>query len=184
MKWRYRECLNLCHLLWNTEGTRLSPWINTCNIKYNLHYGFVLFGLISKVCWKIIIIFKYSCFCVFVGFFCVWLLVLSGHSFLHPHHNSQWPPSMWIPIPDFIHYFFCPILIHGIEPEFPFYCRVPNKGTTGTIFIMSLVWRAPRLGIEPCREASTLPLGYQGGDQVQLSSANRTTLWTNNRLSL
>ena len=70
MKWRYGECLNLCHLLWNTEGTRLSPWINTCNIKYNLHYGFVLFGLISKVCWKIIIIFKYS-FCCFLWVFFV-----------------------------------------------------------------------------------------------------------------
>ena len=32
---------------------------------------------------------------------------------------------------------------------FPFECSVLNKGTTGTIFIMSLVWRDPWLGIEP-----------------------------------
>ena len=30
---------------------------------------------------------------------------------------------------------------------FPFECTVLNKGTTGTIFIMSLVWRCPWLGI-------------------------------------
>ena len=43
---------------------------------------------------------------------------------------------------------------------------VLNKGTTGTIFITSLVWRCPWLGIEsgrPAREASTLPLCYRGG---------------------
>ena len=32
---------------------------------------------------------------------------------------------------------------------FPFGCSVLNKGATGTIFIMSLVWRGPWLGIEP-----------------------------------
>ena len=32
---------------------------------------------------------------------------------------------------------------------FPFECSVINKGTTGTIFITSLVWRGPWLGIEP-----------------------------------
>ena len=42
---------------------------------------------------------------------------------------------------------------------FPFECSVLNKGTTGTIFITSLVWRSPWLGIE----ASTIPLGYRGG---------------------
>ena len=31
---------------------------------------------------------------------------------------------------------------------FPFACSVLNKGTTGTIFITSLVWRGPWLGIE------------------------------------
>ena len=32
---------------------------------------------------------------------------------------------------------------------FPLECSVLNKGTTGTIFITSLVWRGPWLGIEP-----------------------------------
>ena len=32
---------------------------------------------------------------------------------------------------------------------FPFECSVLNNGTTGTIFITSLVWRGPWLGIEP-----------------------------------
>ena len=32
---------------------------------------------------------------------------------------------------------------------FPFECSVLNKGSTGTIFITSLVWRGPGLGIEP-----------------------------------
>ena len=32
---------------------------------------------------------------------------------------------------------------------FPFECSVLNKGTTGTIFITSSVWRGPWLGIEP-----------------------------------
>ena len=32
---------------------------------------------------------------------------------------------------------------------FPFKCSVLNKGTTGTIFITTLVWRGPWLGIEP-----------------------------------
>ena len=32
---------------------------------------------------------------------------------------------------------------------FPFECSVLNKGTTGAIFITSLVWRGPWLGIEP-----------------------------------
>ena len=32
---------------------------------------------------------------------------------------------------------------------FRFECSVLNKGTTGTIFITSLVWRGPWLGIEP-----------------------------------
>ena len=77
---------------------------------------------------------------------------------------------------------------------FPFECSVLNKGTTGTIFITSLVWRGPWLMIEPetsrtrsqhyttrlsmeavldwrlnprppALEASTLPLGYCGGGE-------------------
>ena len=43
---------------------------------------------------------------------------------------------------------YSPILILDKEPVFPFKCWVLNKGTTGTIFISSLVWRGPWLGME------------------------------------
>ena len=43
-------------------------------------------------------------------------------------------------IPDLIHYIYFPILILEKEPVFSlFECSVLNKGTTGTIFITSLV---------------------------------------------
>ena len=61
---------------------------------------------------------------------------------------------------------------------FPFECSVLKKGTTGTIFIKSLVWRGSWLGIEPGRpelEASTLPLGYRGGStDGDRTDSNRT----------
>ena len=44
-----------------------------------------------------------------------------------------------------------------------------NKGTPGTIFILSLVLCGPWLGIEPgpsALEASTIPLGYRGGGEI------------------
>ena len=50
-------------------------------------------------------------------------------------------------IPDLIHYIYFPILIR--VSSFPFECSVLNKGTTGTIFITSLVLRGPWLWIEP-----------------------------------
>ena len=72
-------------------------------------------------------------------------------------------------IPYFIHYIFFSILILQKEPVFPFECWVLNKGTTGTIFITSLVWRGPWRGLNPgppALEASTLPLGYRGGGET------------------
>ena len=61
-------------------------------------------------------------------------------------HLSQWPPTS----KDFytrsypLH--FCPILILQREPVFLF---LMLSFTTGTIFITSLVWHGPWLGIEP-----------------------------------
>ena len=69
--------------------------------------------------------------------------------FFIPITTAQWP----LTAKDFytrsypLHYFL--ILILEKEPVFPFQCLVLNKGTTGTIFITSLVWRGPWLGIEP-----------------------------------
>ena len=46
--------------------------------------------------------------------------------------------------------FSIPAFIHWERASiFPFECWVLNKDTTGTIFITSLVWRGPWLGIEP-----------------------------------
>ena len=85
----------------------------------------------------------------FFSFFNVRLLsVLCDHSFFHPRHNGQWPPTSRISIPDFIHYIFCPIFILQKEPVFPFLMLGAKQGITGTIFITSL-WRGPCLGIEP-----------------------------------
>ena len=87
----------------------------------------------------------------FLFFFSVRLLsVLRDHSFFHPRHNGQWPPTS----KDFytrsypLHLFS---YLNSWERAsiFPFECSVLNKGTTGTIFITSLVWRGPWLGIEP-----------------------------------
>ena len=44
---------------------------------------------------------------------------------------------------------FCPILILVKEPVFHFRCWMLKNETTGTIFITSLLWRGPWLGIEP-----------------------------------
>ena len=70
--------------------------------------------------------------------------------FFHPRHNGQWPPTL----KDFytrcypLHLFS---YLNSWERAsiFPFQCWVLNKGTTGTIFIASLVWGGPWLGIEP-----------------------------------
>ena len=83
--------------------------------------------------------------------FSVWLLsVLRGHSFFHPRHNGQWPPTS----KDFLSQillitFFSYFNSSERASIFPFQCSVLNKGTTGTIVITSLVWRGPWLGIEP-----------------------------------
>ena len=69
--------------------------------------------------------------------------------FFHPRHIGQWLPTS----KDFytrsypLHYFL--ILFLRKSQYFPFQGWVLNKGTTGTIFITSLVWRGPWLGIEP-----------------------------------
>ena len=81
---------------------------------------------------------------LFSSFFSVRLLsVLRGHSFFHPRHNGQWPPT-------FIHYIYFPILILEKEPVFCLLnVQSKTRGTTGTIFITFLVWCGHWLGIEP-----------------------------------
>ena len=87
-----------------------------------------------------------------VVFFSVRLL-----SFLRVHSFFPSPPQRpmtsdfeGFSIPDFIHYIFFPILILQKEPIFPFLMLSAKQGNySGTIFITSLVWRGPWLGIEP-----------------------------------
>ena len=77
--------------------------------------------------------------------FCRFCVVIR---FFHPRHNGQWP----LTLKDFytrsypLHYFL--ILILEKEPVFPFSMLSAKHRNSGTIFIMSLVWRGPWLGNE------------------------------------
>ena len=90
---------------------------------------------------------KYIFLFFYFSTFCRFCVVIR---FLHPHHNGQWPPiskdfyTRFYPL-HFLSY------LHSLERAsiFPFQCWVLNKGTTGTIFITSLVWCGLWLGIEP-----------------------------------
>ena len=83
-------------------------------------------------------------------FFIVRLLsVLRAHSvFSSPPQRPMTSDFEGSSIPDVIHLFS---YLNSWERAsiFPFECSVLNMGTTGTIFITSLVWRGPWLGIEP-----------------------------------
>ena len=74
------------------------------------------------------------------------LLVLHGH----PRHIGQWLPTS----KDFLSQIWSITLFSYLNSSerasiSPFQCWVLNKGTTGTIFITSLVWHGLWLGIEP-----------------------------------
>ena len=78
------------------------------------------------------------------------LSVLRGHSFF------SYPPQ-WAMTSDFKGFLsqivsitlFVLSLFFRKSQFFPLQCWVPNKGTSGIIFITSLVWRGHWLGIEP-----------------------------------
>ena len=99
--------------------------------------------------------------------FCRFCVVIR---FFHPRHNGQWPPTS----NDFFLSQIVSITFIFLSSEraniFPFECSVLNKVTTATIFIMSLVWRGPWLGIEPgtSRTRSTIPLGYRRGGAISV----------------
>ena len=82
-----------------------------------------------------------------IYFFSVRLLsVLHGH----PRHIGQWLPTS----KDFLSQIWSITLFSYLNSSerasiSPFQCWVLNKGTTGTIFITSLVWHGLWLGIEP-----------------------------------
>ena len=89
---------------------------------------------------------------VFVVFICLFFIVrlssvLRGHSVFHPRHNGQEDSKDFYTRSYPLQYFFY-LNLWERASIFPFQCWVLNKGTTGTIFITSLVWRCPWLGIE------------------------------------
>ena len=93
-----------------------------------------------------------QCNFVYILFFNVRLLsVLHGHSFFSsPPQRPMTSDFEDFSIPDFIHYIYLSYLNSRERASiFPFECSVLNKGATDTIFITSLVWRGPWLGIEP-----------------------------------
>ena len=78
------------------------------------------------------------------------LSILRGHSFFSS-------PPQWAMTADFKGFLsqivsitlFVLSLFFRKSQFFPLQCWVPNKGTSGIIFITSLVWRGHWLGIEP-----------------------------------
>ena len=88
---------------------------------------------------------------LWISIFSIQLLsVMCGHSvFSSP---PQWPMTSiyeGFSIPDFIHYIFFANLILQKEPVFPFFMLSAKQGNYWYLFITSLVWRVPWLGIEP-----------------------------------
>ena len=91
------------------------------------------------------IVFCCCCF-VFLAFdFCRFCVAIR---FFHPRHNGQYPPISKDFLSKILSITFI-FLSWERASIFPFECSVLNKGITITIFITSLVWRGPWLGIEP-----------------------------------
>ena len=84
--------------------------------------------------------------CHFHNFILAFCQLCVVFCFFHPRHNGQGPPTS----KDFlsqilsITFIFRSYFLRKSQ-YFPYV----NKGTTGTIFITSLGWRGPWLGIEP-----------------------------------
>ena len=117
-------------------------WKQTITIKLTITY--MALSLQSKQC-----IIK---FITVKKFLSVWLFVVSTWSFgFFITTTTANDLRLWrIFYPS-----FCPLHLFSYLNSwerasiFPFECSVQNKGTTGTIFITSLVLRGPWLGIEP-----------------------------------
>ena len=81
----------------------------------------------------------------FLFFLTKLLSVLRGHAFFSSLPQRPMTSNFeGFSIPDCIHYIYFSYLNSWERASiFPFECSVLNKGTTGTIFITSLVWRSP-----------------------------------------
>ena len=91
-------------------------------------------------------------------------------SFLRCHSGFSCPPQ-W-PITSYFEGFLYQILLFSYLNSwerasiFPCQCWVLNKGTTGTIFVKSLVWRGPWLGNEPGTSCTRLSRRRYTDDNV------------------
>ena len=85
---------------------------------------------------------------IFLAFdFCRFCVIIR---FFHPRHNGQWPPTSKDFHPRSYPLHFLSYLYSSKRASISlFQFWVLKKGTTGTIFKTSLVWRGPWLGIEP-----------------------------------
>ena len=134
----------------------LKSWL-LCLMSWLIYWwiGWYVDGFVDKlmswlICWRVgwyvnVVVFVF----VFLAF--DFLSVLRGHSFFFiPATTANDLRLQRIFYPRFypLHLFS---YLNSWERAsiFPFECSVLNKGTTGTIFITSLVWRGPWLGIEP-----------------------------------
>jgi len=95
-------------------------------------------------CHNCTLILDYSCFC-FLAF--DFLSVLCGHSFFSS--PPQWPMTSNLSIPDFIHYFFIPILILQEEPVLPFLMLSAKQGNYWYHFYYVFGMTRSLSGIEP-----------------------------------
>ena len=104
---------------------------------YNGHFSFL----------ELLLLPMFNCFV----FYSVRLFVGSEWSFgfFIPATTANDLRLRRISIPNLIHYIILLSYFLRKSQYFPFQCWVPIKGYTGTIFITSLVWRDPWLGIEP-----------------------------------
>ena len=86
-------------------------------------------------------------FCFLAFDFCRFYVVIR---FFHPRHNSKWTPTSKGFLYQILSITLFSYLYSWERASISlFQCWVLNKGTTGTIFITSLVWRGHWLGIEP-----------------------------------
>ena len=132
----------------------LSPlshqWIIYIIYRSPATYKLVVFSDLWKswsLIWIMIELMKVLLELIFYYIFSVRLLsVLRGHSvFFIPATTAN---DLRFSIPHFIHYIYCPILIHEKEPVFPFLMLSAKQGNYWYHFY-NMVWCGPWLGIEP-----------------------------------
>ena len=117
---------------------------------------------------------KLSRYAIFVSFFSGWpFSVLHGHSVFSSPQQLPMISEVKGFLSQILSITSLSYLSSWVRASISLLILSAKQGNlTGTIFITSLVWRGPWLGIEPgppALEASTLPLGYREGCGMQSS---------------